>query len=121
MSWDLLQYFPHEKVTVQLVPGDSGSYVDGEWVLVLSASTPIKIITPQPLTAKEAQLLPDGEHVRDYLKSWSEVKVNPRDGDTDADRIEWDGDTYKVMQADNRATLGGFYAFEMRRLEPGTA
>jgi hypothetical protein len=120
MSHDLLQYFDDEKITVSLIPGAAGSYVDGEWVLVLGASAPLVIIAPQPMTAKDIQSLPDGEHVRDYLKSWSETRVEPRDGGDDADRISYQGDTYKVMQSDDRATLGGFYAFQMRRLEPGT-
>jgi hypothetical protein len=114
----MLQRFP--KITVSLIKGDTGAFVDGEWVIDLDAGVPLRIIAPQPLTASDAQQLPDGEHIRDYLKSWSESKVRPREAGRDADRIVWNSDTYKVMQADNRATVGGFYAFEMRRLEPGT-
>ena len=120
MSCDLLQYFDDEKETVSWTPGDLGSYVDGEWVLALGASVPLIIIAPQPMTAKDIQSLPDGEHVRDYVRSWSETQVESRDGGDDADRIDWKGDIYKVMQSDDRATLGGFYAFQMRRLEPWT-
>jgi hypothetical protein len=118
MAWDLLRSFP--KITVSLVQGDTGTYVNGEWVLAPDAAVPLRVIAPQPLTANQAQLIPDGEHIRDYVRSWSESKVFPREGSRDADRIIWKGDTYKVMQADDRETVGGFYAFEMRRLEPGT-
>jgi len=117
----MLRFFTIEKTTVQLIRGGLGSYVDGEWVLGLEAPTPIRVIAPQPLSANDTQFLTDGEHVRDFLKSWYEGKVYPREGGDDADRILFDGDTYKVVQTDNRSILGKFYAFVMRRLEPGTA
>ena len=116
----MLRYFNQEKTTAQLIRGGVGSRVDGEWVPVFDAPVPIRIITPQPLSANDTQMLPDGEHVRDFLKAWHEEKVFPREGTKDADRLEYDGDRYQVFQADDRSTLGRFYAFVMRRLEPGT-
>jgi len=116
----MLRYFKRQKITVSLIRGGIGVYVDGEWIPAFEVPVDIRIIAPQPLTANDSQFLPDGEHVRDYLRSWSSVKVYPREGAEDADRIVFDGDRYKVVQADNRSILGRFYAFEMRVLEPGT-
>jgi hypothetical protein len=116
----MLRFFPREKITVSLISGASGVYVGGEWVPSLAAPTPIRIIAPQPLSANDTQFIEDGEHVRSYLKSWSDTRLYPREGGEDADRIVFDGDTYKVTQTDNRSILGRFYAFVMRRLEPGT-
>lgn len=116
----MLRFFENEKITVSLIRGASGTYVDGEWVPALDAAVDIRIIAPQPLSANDTQFIEDGEHIRSYLKSWSDTKVYPREGDRDADRIVFDGDTHKVTQTDNRSILGRFYAFVMRRLEPGT-
>lgn len=116
----MLKYFKREMITAQVVPGAVGVYVDGVWVSTFGAPADTRIIVPQPLTANDTQFLEDGEHVRDYLKSWSKTKVYPREGGEDADRVLFDGDRYKVVQADNRSALGRFYAFVMRRLEPGT-
>lgn len=116
----MLRYFEKEKITVFLIRGGSGAYVNGEWTPTFDVPVPIRIIAPQPLTANDAQLLPDGEHVRDYLRSWSSVKVYPRERDEDADRIAWRGNIYKVMQCDDRRILGKFYAFEMRKATPGS-
>lgn len=116
----MLRFFGPEKITVSLIRGTSGAYVNGVWVPALDAGVPIRVIAPQPLTANDTQFIEDGEHVRSYLKSWSNPKVYPREGDIDADRILFDGDTYKVTQTDNRSILGRFYAFVMRKLEPGT-
>jgi hypothetical protein len=116
----MLKYFKRETITAQLISGADGAYVDGEWVITLLPQVPIRIIAPQPVTANDTQFLEDGEHVRDYLVSWSKTRVYPREGGEDADRIVFDGDTYKVVQTDNRSVLGKFYRFMMRRLEPGT-
>lgn len=119
MTLPLLSYFGDEMTTVQLISGEAGAYVDGVWASDFADPAPISIINPQPLTANDMQLLPDGEHVRDYLKSWSETRVFTREGNEDADRIEFDGDTYKVMQNDDRSLDGVFYGFVMRRIDPG--
>ncbi len=115
---DMLLYFDAEKVTAGIIRG-AGAYVDGEWVPSWDAEIPIVIIAPQPVKANELDMLEDGERRSDFLKSWSETKVYPREGQENSDRITWDGDTYKVVQTDNRVTLGDFYRFIMRRLEPG--
>jgi hypothetical protein len=115
--WDMLQYFTEEMVDAGFI-GGTGTYVKGEWVSTWAASVPIVIIAPQPLKANELDMLEDGERRSDYLTSWSETRVYPREAQQNSDRIVWDGDTYKVVQADNRATLGDFYRFVMRRLEP---
>jgi hypothetical protein len=119
MVLPMLSYFTDEMTTVDLISGETGAYVDGVWVSSFAASVPISIIKPQPLTANDMQLVEDGEHVRDYLRSWSETRVYTREGGEDADRIEFDGDTYKVTQNDDRSLDGVFYGFVMRRLDPG--
>jgi hypothetical protein len=107
-------------VSAQFEQGQAGSYVDGEWVASFAAATTVRIITPQPLTANDLQLLEDGEHVRDFIVTWARFKLMTREGDRDADRIVYDGDRYKAMQTDDRKVLGKFYRTVLRRLEPGT-
>ncbi len=113
----MLRYFNNEMTDATLIPGNSGTYVDGVWTPAFDAGTPIRIIVPQPVSANDLQMLEDSEHVRDYLVSWSKTRVMSREGDQDADRITYDGDTYKVMQTDDRSILGRFYRFVMRRLD----
>jgi hypothetical protein len=116
----VLQYFQPETITAQLQRGQAGAYVDGRWVLSLAAAEDIRIIAPQPLVSNDLQMLQDGEHIRDYLTTWTKTRVMTREGGEDADRILFDGDTYKVMQVDDRSLLGRFYRVVMRRVEPGT-
>lgn len=113
----MLRFFNNEMVDVTLIPGSFGTYVDGKWVPSFDAGTPIKIIAPQPVTAENLQMTDAGEHVRDYLVSWSKTKVSTRDGGVNSDRITFGGDNYKVVQVDNRSILGRFYRFVMRRLD----
>lgn len=113
----MLRFFGRETITAQLIPGATGAYVDGVWVPAFGAPGPIRIIAPQPITADDLQIIEDGEHVRDYLVSWSKTRVMTREGGEDADRIVFDGDTYKVMQVNDRSILGRFYRFVMRRLD----
>ena len=110
----MLQYFTSEMTTATLVSGASGSYVGGEWVPAAGASSTIEIIVPQPVAANDLVMLEDGEHLRDYLKTYSETRVFPREENRDADVIQYGGRNYKVMQTDDRATLGNFYRFIMR-------
>ncbi len=115
----MLEYFTAEMVSATLIQGASGAYVAGEWVPAFVADAPIVIIAPQPVSANFLQMLPDGERRADFLESWSQTRVYPREGGEDSDRITWDGDTYKVFQTENRKPLGNFHHFIMRRLEPG--
>lgn len=119
MTVALLSYFPDEMVTAQLTKGNTGSYVNGVWVPVFDAQGPVTIIRPQPLTANDLQLVEDGRHVRDYLVSWSETRVFTQERERDADKIDFNNDTYTVVQTDDRSLDGVFYRFVMRRDDPG--
>lgn len=113
----MLGYFGTETVTATLHNGAAGTNVKGVWTPGLDAGVTIRMIAPQPVKADELTNLPDGEHVSDYLVTWAETStLGTREGLKDADRIDWDGDTYKVVQADNRQVLGGFMRVVMRRL-----
>jgi hypothetical protein len=114
----MLQYFSREMVSATLIRGTAGAYVSGEWVPAFDAGVPISIIAPQPISANALQMLSDGERRGDYLESWSSERVFSREGQDDSDRIVWKGTTYKVTQADDRTSLGNYYKFEMKRLEP---
>lgn len=113
----MMSYFGAEKREAQLAKGDSGSYVNGEWIPDFEATTDIIIIVPQPIKANELSMLPDGEKLSDYLKTYTEVKVMPRLGNVDSDKIIYDSRNYKVVQVDNRSELGNFYKVIMRKLD----
>jgi hypothetical protein len=112
----MLQFFGPETVSATLVPGDTGAYVNGEWTPATGVSSTIKIIAPQPLSANELQMFSDGEHVRDYLKTWTQTRVFVREGNEDNDKIQWNGKDYKVVQVNDRSVLGPFYRVVMREI-----
>ena len=113
----MLQYFNSEKISGQLIRGNSGSYVEGIWVPVFDAAIDIVLIAPQPLTANDLQMLPDGEHTRNYVVSWIDVtNVKTREYDSDSDRIVIGAKIYKIFQVDDRTILGNYYRFILREI-----
>ncbi len=113
----MLKYFNKEKIKAQLIPGDPGQYVDGEWTPEFGPVSYIRIIAPQPITANDTVTLDDGEHVRDFVKTYTKEKVYPRESEENADVIFARGKFYKVYQVDDRAVLGKFYKIIMRKQE----
>ena len=94
-----------------------GSNVKGVWVPGAEVSTPIRMIAPQTLAANELANLEDGEHVKDFVKTWTKrLDVFTRDGNNDADRILWNGRTYKVTQVDDRHELGVYIKLTLKRV-----
>jgi len=60
--------------------------------------------TVQPLTPREALLLPEGERLRQNLKVYSATELKPSDnnGELPADTIEYRGENYKVISVERR-------------------
>jgi hypothetical protein len=114
----MLRFFKKQKRIAQIVRGLEGEYVDGEWVSDFANPADIKIIAPQPINANDTINLEDGEHVRDYLKTYTTEKVMTREESENADVIFWKGKAYKAYQVDNRNPLGNYYKIIMRREDP---
>ena len=113
----MLGYFLNETVQATLYRASAGLNVKGVWTPGSYTPESISIIAPQPVKADELTMLDDGEHVSDYLKTWTaDTTVATREGTTDADEIEWKGSRYKVMQVDDRATLGNYVRVIMRKV-----
>lgn len=110
----MLQYFGAETITATWTTGNVGSYVDGEWVPDRGTESTINIIAPQPIDSNSMTMLEDGEHVKDYLVTWSQTAVSPRQGDQEGDLIEFKGRSYEVMQVDDRSILSPHYRIVMR-------
>jgi hypothetical protein len=113
----MLKHFNKEMINAQLIPGAEGQYVNGEWVPEFGAVPDIRIIAPQPISANDTVNLPDGEHVRDYVKTYTKQKVYPREEEENADVLFARGKFYKAYQVDDRAVLGKFYKIIMRKQE----
>ncbi len=101
----LLDYFDFEFVDAVLKQGATdGSYDDeGDWV----SGTPIapiaiRIVEPQPLTGKELQMFPSGEHTRNYLRTYIITDINTRSLYADSDTIEYLNKEFKVMLVEER-------------------
>ena len=108
---DMMGFFGDEMITVTLhrvAVGFEGEYVNGEWVNGdLDITQPVQIIAPQPARASDLQMLPSGERSPDYLVSWTAYDLDTRTGTTESDVIEFEGNRYKVMDAEKRR-LGNF-------------
>lgn len=114
----MLRYFKKQKIEAQLIAGQDGQYVDGIWIPEHAIPVDIKIIAPQPIAANDTINLDDGEHVRDFLKTYTTKKVMTREESENADIIFTGGKFYKAYQVDNRRTLGNFYKTIMRKEDP---
>jgi hypothetical protein len=110
----MLEHFASEMTTATLIPGAAGNYVNGEWTPATDAGVTIKIIIPQPVSANDLNMLEDGEHLRDYKRTYSETQVSPRIGKVESDTIQVDGRDYKVVQVDDRDPRDNFYRIIMR-------
>jgi len=112
----LLSVFFDDIILVNLIAGSAGSNVNGVWVDGVKTTMPIKIVSPQPASSNDMKLLPDGQHVSNFVKTWTEyMDINPRDEDIDPDTIEWDGQRFEVFQTDKRYK-GQFYRLILRRV-----
>jgi len=104
----MLEYFADEMVNASHIPGGAGSLSKGIYTPAFGAPVPIRVIAPQPVNARDLQMLEDGEHVRNYLKTWTEAEVKTREQSVEADRLVIFGRTYRVMQVENREPLGKY-------------
>lgn len=110
MSRDLLAFFPDEMVSVVLTSFSDGVYdADGKWQPGTPTTRSIRIIDPQPATADQLALMPEGEEVTDSLTTYTKEVIKTRATGQDADEITWRGVQYKVMQVNDRVYAGGFY------------
>lgn len=118
IQYDMLQHFADEMIDATLLSGQAGSYdADGRWVPSIAAGTPVRIIAPQPISGKDLQLLPQGEHVQHFQVSWIQTtEVKTREYLEDADRIEINGEIFKIHQTHDRRTLGNFMKFFIREI-----
>lgn len=72
---------------------------DGEWTPLYAVPEDIQIIIPQPVKSMDLMQLPEGEHRRNYRKTWTQATVKTREGEADADLIVYNGRIYKVFEA----------------------
>jgi hypothetical protein len=116
----MLEHFSEEFVPAQVIrKSGPGSFIKGIWVPDSDAvPESIRVIAPQPVNARELQMLPDGEHVRNYLKTWTEADVETREGELDSDKLDIFGTVYKVVQVENREPLGQYRKVFIREIRP---
>jgi hypothetical protein len=113
----MLEYFLDEMVPAVLKTYGEGEYdSSGRWTPGTSTTSDISIITPQPVAMNDLKNLEDGEHPSSYVRTWCEPKLRVRENEDDSDEVEVLGETYKVVQVDDRKVAGRFYRAVMRRL-----
>lgn len=72
----------------------------------------------QPISGRDAQILPDGVRVDDVISVWAVSRlrtVEDPDGKP-ADRIVWQGARYEVQSCEDWNHLGTYYKVVARRL-----
>ena len=112
----MLEYFD-EFVSAKLLRFPDGEYADGIWVSGdVGDPIDIFIIAPQPITEQELQMLTDGEHIKDFRKTYCVDLLRVRKGDKDADRIEYNNVNYEIHNVSDRNVLGDYYKVIMRKL-----
>jgi len=104
----MLGYFNDEKIDATLVTVAAGTYTKGIYSPGAESTASIRVISPQPLSPNEKQMLPSGELERNYLKTWTDSEITGW-GAANPDKIRISGKTYKVMMIENRSILGNFY------------
>lgn len=112
----MLEYFGGEFVDATLYRRAAGSYSSGQWTPGAATSSAIQVIALQPVTARELQMLPDGEHVRNYQKTWSTAAFDTRQGGIDSDRLVVAGKTYEIVQVEDRTVLGAYRKAYLREI-----
>jgi len=103
----MLQHF--EKVLVDLTPSNDGVYSNGVWIADEDDPSEIEVVIPQPVTMQEIVILPEGQHIKNFVKTWteSELKVN--------DKITYNEKEFLVYQVDTRFE-GNFYRVILREI-----
>jgi hypothetical protein len=115
----MLSYFASEMVSATVRRKTGGDYIKGEWTPSASSDTSVQVIAPQPATADDLQMLPPGELVRNYLTTWITSEVHLW-SDTygpsleNPDLLVIGSRSYKIVQINDRSTLGNFYRAVMR-------
>ena len=116
-SIPMLSFFLSEMRDAQLLQGSAGSNVKGKWVNGATTPIDIRIIAPQPVKASDLVKLEDGEHLRDFVKTWTKrTDIFTREGNIDPDIIVWKTKSYRVSQVDDREELGAYIKIIMKRL-----
>ena len=57
----------------------TGSVVNGRFAADTASPVPISIVIPQPASARDLQMLPDGERSFDHKKTWTKADVQNGD------------------------------------------
>lgn len=124
----MLQYFADETREALLFASPGVEYVNGEAQVVPGTVTPttISIVKPQPLTGKDRQMLSDGEHVQDYVKTWTMDDVDQADNDGNGpDHIRIlnrnggpNNEVFRIKTLQDRRDEGGALQIVMRLLTP---
>ena len=84
---------------------NTGAYIQSAPII-----TTIQAVV-QVANADDLLVLPEGERMKKTIKihSTSQLKTANENDKTSADRIEYQGELFKVMSEFNRATIGGYY------------
>ena len=111
----MLEYF--EKVSAVLKEALAGAYVNGKWLPGgFEADKDILIIEPQPVKANDLQMLPEGQRTANWLKTWIDESVLPRQGNNDSSIIVYKGKEFFTYQVNDWQIDGNFYRLFIREI-----
>ena len=107
--------FAEYLVAAELVPQGGYSYVKGVWTADPPGEPPeeepdytIAIIKPQALRSDEIDMMPSGEFVHNYRKTWTSYDIGVWGfGEAPYD-LTYSGKTYKVVQVNDWTEYDNF-------------
>ena len=114
----MMPFFGSEISGATLTTYVAGSYDSvGKWTPGVETSTPIVIYGGlQPLKMDELQLVPEGESVSSHVKTYTDVAIDTRVGESDSDKLTVSGADYKVVKVEKRPQ-GNFTKVIMRLIK----
>lgn len=100
--------FAEYLVDATLTPLGTWEYVNGIWTEIPPEEPPeeepdygIKIIKPQPVRAEDLSMMPAGEYVHNYLKTWTSAAIGLWGFGEAPYELSYNSKDYKVVQVDS--------------------
>lgn len=100
---------------IRYMPGYDNA--EGQYVPGTNTQQTIQGMPPQPLNEKELMQFADGQKIQDIQKIYTSFPVRVRTDDINADRFQFEGETYEVIKVETRDILGNYYKATVRKVQ----
>jgi hypothetical protein len=107
-----------QDITVRREAAGTRNAGTGAWVPGAETNIPISAVV-QDASPDDLLVIPEGERTEYSIKIHTVeiLKTASEDGKTSADKVEYEGELYKVLKVFKRKTLGNYYKAIAVRIE----